>query len=100
MATTFEVLAEPRRRQILDLLRGGERLVGDLVVHLARAQADGTVDAETDPDDAARVMFGFIPGFVLQRLLLGTSRPPPARPAWRPFSPAPDEPSRTRNGQR
>jgi DNA-binding transcriptional ArsR family regulator len=38
MATTFEVLAEPRRREILDLLRGGERLVGDLVDHLALTQ--------------------------------------------------------------
>jgi DNA-binding transcriptional ArsR family regulator len=38
MASTFEVLAEPRRREILDLLRGGERLVGDLVERLAMAQ--------------------------------------------------------------
>lgn len=38
MATTFEVLAEPRRRQILDLLRGGERPVGDLVDHLGLSQ--------------------------------------------------------------
>jgi DNA-binding transcriptional ArsR family regulator len=30
-ATTFEVLAEPSRRQILDLLRGRERSVGELV---------------------------------------------------------------------
>ena len=30
-ATTFEVLADPARREILDLLRGGERPVGDLV---------------------------------------------------------------------
>ncbi|GAA3738116.1 DNA-binding transcriptional ArsR family regulator [Spinactinospora alkalitolerans] len=38
MATTFEVLAEPRRREILDLLRDGERAVGDLVDRLALAQ--------------------------------------------------------------
>jgi len=38
MASTFEVLAEPRRREILDLLREGERLVGDLVDRLALAQ--------------------------------------------------------------
>ncbi|WP_020389536.1 ArsR/SmtB family transcription factor [Kribbella catacumbae] len=38
MATTFEVLAEPRRRQILDLLRDGERPVGDLVDALALSQ--------------------------------------------------------------
>jgi DNA-binding transcriptional ArsR family regulator len=30
----FEVLAEPRRREILDLLRTGERPVGDLVDRL------------------------------------------------------------------
>lgn len=38
MATTFEVLAEPRRREILDLLRGGERPVGDLVDQLGLSQ--------------------------------------------------------------
>lgn len=38
MALTFEVLAEPRRREILDLLRDGERLVGDLVDRLELAQ--------------------------------------------------------------
>ncbi|TDO52229.1 DNA-binding transcriptional ArsR family regulator [Kribbella sp. VKM Ac-2527] len=38
MATTFEVLAEPRRREILDLLRAGERPVGELVEHLELSQ--------------------------------------------------------------
>lgn len=38
MASTFEVLAEPRRREILDLLRDDERLVGDLVDELALTQ--------------------------------------------------------------
>jgi DNA-binding transcriptional ArsR family regulator len=38
VATTFEVLAEPRRRQILDLLRDGERPVGELVEQLALSQ--------------------------------------------------------------
>jgi DNA-binding transcriptional ArsR family regulator len=38
MATTFEVLAEPRRREILDLLRAGERPVGQLVAHLTLSQ--------------------------------------------------------------
>ncbi|WP_406690960.1 metalloregulator ArsR/SmtB family transcription factor [Saccharopolyspora sp. ID03-671] len=38
MATTFEVLAEPRRRDILDLLRTGERAVGDLVEALPLSQ--------------------------------------------------------------
>jgi DNA-binding transcriptional ArsR family regulator len=38
MASTFEVLAEPRRRQILDLLRAGERPVGELVEKLTLTQ--------------------------------------------------------------
>jgi DNA-binding transcriptional ArsR family regulator len=36
--STFEVLAEPRRRDILELLRSGERPVGDLVEHLNLSQ--------------------------------------------------------------
>lgn len=38
MASIFEVLAEPRRREILDLLRAGERPVNDLVEHLRLTQ--------------------------------------------------------------
>lgn len=38
MASLFEVLAEPRRREILDLLRGRERPVGDLVDRLSLTQ--------------------------------------------------------------
>ncbi|WP_017591707.1 ArsR/SmtB family transcription factor [Nocardiopsis potens] len=34
----FEVLAEPRRRQILDILRTGEQRVGDLVDRLRLTQ--------------------------------------------------------------
>jgi DNA-binding transcriptional ArsR family regulator len=36
--TTFEVLAEPNRRRILDLLRAGERPVGELVTELRLGQ--------------------------------------------------------------
>jgi DNA-binding transcriptional ArsR family regulator len=35
---SFEVLAEPNRRRILDLLRSGERPVGELVVDLGLSQ--------------------------------------------------------------
>ena len=38
MASTFAVLADPSRREILDLLRGGERPVGDLVDRLTLTQ--------------------------------------------------------------
>ena len=34
----FEVLAEPNRRRILDLLRQAERAVGDLVAELGMSQ--------------------------------------------------------------
>jgi DNA-binding transcriptional ArsR family regulator len=37
-ADAFNAIAEPRRRQILDLLAGGERPVNDLVVELGMAQ--------------------------------------------------------------
>jgi DNA-binding transcriptional ArsR family regulator len=35
---TFELLAEPTRRRILDLLRDGERPVGELVERLSMSQ--------------------------------------------------------------
>ena len=36
--SAYAALAEPHRRQILDLLRGGERSAGDLVQHLDLSQ--------------------------------------------------------------
>ena len=36
--SAYGALAEPHRRQILDLLRGGERPAGELVEHLALSQ--------------------------------------------------------------
>lgn len=38
MIATFELLAEPNRRRILDLLRDGERPVGELVKRLSMSQ--------------------------------------------------------------
>jgi DNA-binding transcriptional ArsR family regulator len=38
MSSVFEVLAEPRRRQILDLVRGGELSVNELVARLRMNQ--------------------------------------------------------------
>jgi DNA-binding transcriptional ArsR family regulator len=38
VTTAFEVLAEPTRRQIVDLLRQGERPVGELVSELRLTQ--------------------------------------------------------------
>ena len=38
MATSFELLADPTRRRLLDELRQGERSVGELVQHLGMNQ--------------------------------------------------------------
>ena len=38
MSTAFDALAEPSRRHILDLLRDGERAVGELTDDLALSQ--------------------------------------------------------------
>ena len=38
MLTTFEVLAQPIRRSILDLLRDGEHLVGDMAERVGLTQ--------------------------------------------------------------
>jgi DNA-binding transcriptional ArsR family regulator len=38
MTTVFEVVAEPQRRRILDLVRDGERSVGELVAALSLSQ--------------------------------------------------------------
>jgi AcrR family transcriptional regulator len=40
-----------------------------------RAQADGTVDPDADPEHIGQVLFGLLPGFVLQRLILGDVTP-------------------------
>ncbi len=59
MIATFELLAEPNRRRILDLLRDGERPVGELVdrlgmsqpavsKHLRLLRESGLVDVRTD----------------------------------------------------
>jgi DNA-binding transcriptional ArsR family regulator len=59
MAEMFQVLAEPSRREILDLLRDGERPVGELVLatalsqpavskHLRVLREAGLVDVRTD----------------------------------------------------
>lgn len=38
MTTTFEAVAEPARREILDMLLGGPRPVGELVAHTGLSQ--------------------------------------------------------------
>ena len=40
-----------------------------------RAKADGTISADADSEEVAQVLFGLIPGFILQRLILGDVTP-------------------------
>ncbi len=69
-ATSFEVIAEPARRRILDLLLAGERPVGELVARLAMSQPGvsrhlrvlrdaGLVSSRTD---AQRRLYSINPG--------------------------------------
>lgn len=72
--TTFEIVAEPTRRRILDLLRADERAVGELVDALAMSQPAvskhlrvlrdaGLVDARVD---AQRRVYRLIPEPLLE----------------------------------
>jgi DNA-binding transcriptional ArsR family regulator len=67
--TTFELVAEPTRRRILDILRDGERSVGELVQRLSLSQPGvskhlrllrdaGLVDVRRD---AQRRLYGLRP---------------------------------------
>ncbi|HJR37657.1 MAG TPA: TetR/AcrR family transcriptional regulator [Nocardioidaceae bacterium] len=40
-----------------------------------RCRRDGTLPDDLDPEQAAQVLFGLLPGFVLQRLILGDVTP-------------------------
>ena len=43
----------------------------DYTALVARAQASGRYPADTEPEAVARVIFGLVQGFMLQRLLIG-----------------------------
>lgn len=51
------------------------KLRGHFEAVARRAQADGTVDASVDPRYVSQALFGFLPGFLLQRLLIGDVSP-------------------------
>lgn len=65
-----------RNDEILGVARSKYLQLRDHFLEIARrAQADGTVDAAVDPAHVAQVMFGMVPGFVLQRLVIGDVTP-------------------------
>jgi AcrR family transcriptional regulator len=57
---------------ILGVARGKyTQLRGHFVAVARKAQEDGTIDAAADPEHVGQAMFGFVPGFLLQRLMIG-----------------------------
>lgn len=65
-----------RNDSIRDVAKGKYcQLRNHFVVIARRAQTDGTLDPDVDPEHVAQVMFSMVPGFVLQRLLIGDITP-------------------------
>jgi AcrR family transcriptional regulator len=57
---------------ILGVARGKyTQLRGHFVAVARKAQEDGTIDAAANPEHVGQAMFGFVPGFLLQRLMIG-----------------------------
>lgn len=69
--------AEALRNPVVMEIAGGKyRMLRNRFAEVARrAQADGTIDADVDPEHVAQVLFGFVPGFILQRLIIGDVTP-------------------------
>src|SRR5258708_14705257 len=98
--TMFDVVAEPTRRRILDLLLTGELAVGELVAHLAVSQPTvsrhlrvlreaGLVSSRTEAQRRGYKLNAAPPAQV-------DPRPHPYRPPWarRPDPPSAHPPSR------
>ncbi|MFK4089969.1 TetR/AcrR family transcriptional regulator [Kribbella sp. NPDC020789] len=68
-----EALRDPA---VMEIAGSKYRMLRDRFAEVARrAQADGTISPDADPDHVAQALFGFVPGFILQRLLLGDVTP-------------------------
>jgi AcrR family transcriptional regulator len=77
-----------RNQAIHDVIAAGYR---EIRAHMARAvrawQEDGLIPADADADEVAQVLFGLIPGFIVQRQLLGDVRPDRYAAALRALGP-------------
>jgi len=61
---------------IMGVARGKyTQLRGHFVAVARKAQEDGTIDADANPEHIGQVLFGFVPGFLLQRLMIGDITP-------------------------
>ncbi|HZD01078.1 MAG TPA: TetR/AcrR family transcriptional regulator [Actinomycetes bacterium] len=83
---------------LADLVGGIYRGVRSRFVDMARrAQAGGRVPADADPEDLGALLFGLLPGYILQRLLVGDVEPGSYRAALHALlGAAPGEPRRAR----
>ncbi len=65
-----------RNPAVMEIAGGKYRMLRTRFAEVARrAQADGTIDSDVDPEHVAQVLFGFVPGFILQRLIIGDVSP-------------------------
>lgn len=73
----LQVWAEALRTDsVMATARGKYRILRDHFADVARrGQADGTIRADVDPEHVGQALFGLLPGFMLQRLILGDVTP-------------------------
>lgn len=65
-----------RDETVRALLQEGYGVIrGHLADAVRRWQATGAVAAGADPDEVAKTLFGLVPGYIVQRHLLGDVRP-------------------------
>lgn len=77
-----------RNPEVRHVVQGAYRVIR---AHLAEAvrgwQRDGVVAADADPEEVAKVLFGLLPGFILQRQLFDDMDPGRYGAALRALSP-------------
>lgn len=73
----LQVWAEALRTEsVMVTARGKYRMLRNHFADVARrGQADGTIRADVDPEHVGQALFGLLPGFMLQRLILGDVTP-------------------------
>ncbi|OLT16715.1 hypothetical protein BJF80_05120 [Serinicoccus sp. CUA-874] len=71
---------------------------GHLVAYLERLQDAGRLDPEADPVAVAQATFGTIPGFVLQRLVIGDVSSGTCAAGWAALTGAPWPPGSSVEG--
>ena len=73
LQTWGEAARDPELREIVGAGYLGVR--GRLAAAVRRFQEEGVLDPAADPDETAKVLFGLVPGFVVQRQLIGDVSP-------------------------